>query len=279
MMKKSEGKAKTLLQVHQKINPSLMRQNNGINWREVNAEPWTDPQVLTVTNEVSSLHGYSVKERREFDDGLWQEPTEVYFVYMRMNDDGSLFVRHFREDRGQMPIADFENIMLNKMRDWWCSDIAPVETEFNKFAFDGQPCYVSFILDEENMKIHPYPENDYEETVVFRRSKLITFDEKGGKGARVDYFDPNYSFFNFERFEVNGASDGKDESIRQGFRFVNFMKGDRKGETRATVNAYISMDIYVKMPYAKRGDSPQRWLTVVFDPPEPSQGPPPNRDH
>jgi hypothetical protein len=199
-------------------------------WVNIPNKPW-NYSMSTVTNDLDKLNGFSVNAVRNFDEDKWPEPKFCYYVYMRIQQyKPEFYVRHFYEKIPEgVGIKEFEEEMLYKCRKPAQSGVIPIQFEFDDFKFGTEPCYVCFVLDEATWKFHPDPENEFEETVIFRKSKLISFGKDGRDGARIEFYEPNYSFFNFKRFEIQAIGSDGTTTPRQGFRFVNFMKKDADG--------------------------------------------------
>jgi hypothetical protein len=233
-------------------------------------------RIARAANQLSDLHGYSIYERREFSD-QWPEPKRIMFIYMRVNKNQTLVVDQYVDQiRDGETIETAENRLLKNARPG-PSDGSKIKDpdrwaiEFDEVSFGWEPCYVSFVIDEEHWKFHPWPGNEFEETVVFRKNKLLMKPDATGALQPVEYeFLPNWSFFNFERGNIYG---------RQSIRFVNFMRIDEEGsplpekpvvDDPAELPKWeYCMDIYVAAPYTyTEGQRPDKWLTLVFDPPQ-----------
>ncbi len=239
-------------------------------------------QISCVTNEISPLHGLSIQDRQEFDAD-WPEPRRVMFIYFRVNTNQTLVVDQYMYDMAVgEKIDDVENRLIENARpsprdNPNKKDPPCIANRFDRVSFGWEPCYVSMFLDEELWKFHPWPLNKYEETVVFRKNKLL-YDKKTEQPF-IKNFNENKSFFNFERLEIKK---------RQLIRFVNFLRDkddkkiippDPKSDPIQWPIWEYCMDIYLCMPYYCSADKHFcQWLTLVFDPPQDNGGtggPPP----
>ena len=220
----------------------------------------------------------------------------MMFIYIRINRNQTLVVDQYDYDmKDGETAAQAERYLLKNARPITRNNPRQRDPErtsesFDRVSFGWQPCHVVMLIDERHWKFNPWPDNAFEETIVFRKNKLLMKPGASGSLEPIEYeFEPNYSFFNFERDSIDG---------RQLIRFVNFMRIDEAG-TKMPVPAQgtspntwpiweYCMDVYIRMPYnfskRKAADGsrlePTEWLTLVFDPPQDnggSGGPPPSQ--
>lgn len=228
-----------------------------------------------VTNELSPLHGHSIKQYYEFNDE-WPEPRRVMFIYIRINRNQTIVVDQYMYDMAENENIDDVEIKLIYNARPGEKNPAAIAKGFDKISFGWEPCYVVYFLDEELWKFHPFPDDPLVETIVFRKNKM-TLNEKTGLLVKREYT-KNNSFFNFKRGEFDG---------RQLIRFVNFMR-DENGEKIVAPdprsdpsgwNAWeYCMDIYICLQYHFSENGQNKWLTVIVDPVQDNGGtggPPP----
>jgi hypothetical protein len=236
-------------------------------------------RIALAANQLSELHGYSIHEQREFSV-QWPEPKRIMFIYMRVNRNQTLVIDQYVDGiRDGESIADAEKRLLRNARpgrrlpdgSYRRKDPERWATGFDEVSFGWEPCYVSMVIDDEYWKFHPWPDDGYQETIIFRKNKLIVASGSPPNSKPVVYeFLPNWSFFNFERTEMMG---------RQSIRFVNFMRTDKEGsplpekpvvqDPKDLPKWEYCMDIYIAMPYNfTKNVAPTKWLTLVFDPPQ-----------
>jgi hypothetical protein len=239
-------------------------------------------RINEVTNSLSPRHGYSIYDRHEFSPE-WPEPRRIMFIYIRVNRNQTLVVDQYVSDMPEgETLDDAERRLLDNARPGprdnpHIKNPPRLSEGFDHVTFGWTPCYVTMVIDDEFWKFHPWPDNQFEETIVFRRDKLLVKpDEKGELQPEKHEFEPNYSFFNFERGAIRG---------RQSVRFVNFMRQDAEGTPISPEPIDVfdpanpkwehCMDVYIRMPYnfsQSSGDQPTHWLTLVFDPPQDNGG-------
>ena len=244
-------------------------------------------RIARVTNQLSDLHGFSVHERREFNEE-WPEPRRVMFIYIRVNRNQTLVIDQYVYDmKDGETIEKAERYLLRNARPGPRNNPRPKNpprwaTGFDRVSFGWEPCYVTMVIDDAYWKFHPWPDNAFEETVIFRKDKLLMKPDASGELKPTEYpFQPNHSFFNFKRGAISG---------RQSIRFVNFMRVDKEGTPMPPEPAHLPvdqkpiweycMDVYIAMPYnfsrKKQADGtllePNKWLTLIFDPPQDNGG-------
>lgn len=236
-------------------------------------------RIARAANQLSDLHGYSIYDRREFSAD-WPEPKRIMFIYFRVNRNQTLVIDQYVDRvRDGETIADAEKRLTLNARPGKKQSNGRYKAKspkrwargFDLVSFGWEPCYVSMVIDDEYWKFHPWPDNTFEETIVFRKNKLLMKPDGNGELKPVEYpFLPNFSFFNFERTTTLG---------RQSIRFVNFMRIDKDGaplpekpvvdDVKDLPQWEYCMDIYIAMPYHFTGrKNPDKWLTLIFDPPQ-----------
>jgi hypothetical protein len=230
---------------------------------------------LLANNDISIIHGDAIDEKREFDGVTWKKPEGIYFVYLRVNDDQSLFAEHYRDNLKGRTVEQAEEDLFKNARPFQ-GTIRPILTGFDLFNFPDEPCYISMVIDEPNWHFYPHPIEADIPAVILRRNKVI---QKMNGDVVIEEYDPNYSFYNYEKTKIK-APDGHHKSA---IRFVNFFKKDKFGndeyvrnpehdvEEQKKQNRY-SFDIYIRMPIANAQQHNDGWATVIFDPPTPPRG-------
>jgi hypothetical protein len=138
-------------------------------------------RIALAANQLSELHGYSIHEQREFSV-QWPEPKRIMFIYMRVNRNQTLVIDQYVDGiRDGESIADAEKRLLRNARpgrrlpdgSYRRKDPERWATGFDEVSFGWEPCYVSMVIDDEYWKFHPWPDDGYQETIIFRKNKLI----------------------------------------------------------------------------------------------------------
>lgn len=231
------------------------------------------------TNDISFVHGDPITKSVEFD-AKYTEPEFIHFVYIRPNtNDASgvaLLAKQFHEPLNGRTIAQAEQEILAKARPGG-DDSTVVEYGLEVLDFQDNCCYITMVLDKQFWHFFPSKGQPEAPAIVFRRNKIVI---DRNENVILEEYHPNYSFYNFENINLaDGSTDGV-----SGIRFVNFFKKDKWGapeyarsqmedeDEQRKQNRY-ALDIYVRMPFYKpNGENPDRWATVVIDPPTPPRG-------
>ena len=227
------------------------------------------------TNDISVVHGEPITTIKPFDNGKWKEPKYIYFVYLRVNENQKLFAEHYYDKLAGRSVEQAERDLLKNARPG-NGTLRPILTGFDVFDFQDRPCYVSMVIDEKDWHFYPHPIDADIPAIILRRNKVVQL--QNGEIVIEDY-SPNYSFFCYERTQVE-APDGKQKSA---IRFINFFKKDKFGNAEYVRNPPHSIpeqkkqnrycfDIYIRMPVEKGDSHSDGWATVIFDPPSPPRG-------
>lgn len=230
------------------------------------------------TNDISFVHGDPITKNVPFGD-VYKEPEYIHFVYIRPNTNDaqgvSLLAKQFHEPLNGRTVAQAEKEILAKAGVNGDNSTV-VEYSLEVLDFQDHCCYVTMVLDKQHWRFSADEGQPEVPAIVFRRNKIVINDEKE---VVLEEYAPNYSFYNFENLIVPDEGDGV-----SAIRFVNFFKKDKWGtdeyirqpacdvKEQKKQNRY-ALDIYVRMPcYRPGGEEPNKWVTVIIDPPTPPRG-------
>jgi hypothetical protein len=246
-------------------------------------------RIPLVSNELRTLHGDSIYERYGDTNDL-----ERIFLVDITHEKGKLKVRRSYYDLQKKETVQSarDGLLKGSIRGTpWNQKGGTVKYTKFEIDFGWKPCHVVIALDALGMKFHPYKDDGLSETIVFRRDKLEIRPDKTTLFS-VKGYEPNFSFYNFER----DAEYEKDDKKIDVIWFDNFMLDSRKNSIGygpgEDVWSYC-MDIYVLIPFNpaifslglvnKASEestviSPTnisddgKWMILVFDPPQDNGG-------
>lgn len=225
------------------------------------------------SNEVSEMHGRWIGDPDPTPD---VKIEHIYFIYVRIqnNNRQHLYVRQYYakltdvDQSGNIEVVE-EKLMKNARRSHRIRDFEPIGSNFSDdMGYVNSDCYFTILIDERDWRFNPETSDvsRLDDFIVFRKNK-IEYD--GGEYFICNYHE-NDAFYGLTRNPISDPDDGtKRDCIRCVFR----SNGPYWDESGNIVKQY-GLDIYVKAPFFNDGELPKNWLTIVFDPKVPSEGPP-----
>lgn len=226
------------------------------------------------SNAVSDMHGHWIGEP---DPTPEKQIEHIYFIYIRVqnNNRQHLYVRQYYaklidvHESGNIDSVEKE-LMKIARRSHRIRRIQPIGSNFSDdMKYVKNDCYFTILIDERDWRFNP------ETTDVSRLDDFIVFRKNKIECDNGEYFICNYhendAFFGLTRNPISDPDDGtKRDCIRCVFR----SKGPYWDENEENIIKQYGLDIYVKAPFYNDGALPKNWLTIVFDPKVPSEGPP-----
>lgn len=212
-------------------------------------------------------HGESVRVRKLGSTG-YVAPNALYLVYVKLEANGNLTVRHMSRDTLlNNSVADTENDLFDKA----AGGGGPPEQvggDFDTMVFDG-PTYFTIVLDNADWDFYyprpsvvvPVP-NENHDPIVFIKHKVTLVEQAGGQAIRVpkDY-EPNTSFFDAQSVTVRG---------RAAVRCINFFcEADGSPLVRWQD---VGFEVLVRVPCSLSA-TVGRKLILIIDPDGQNQGP------
>jgi hypothetical protein len=208
-------------------------------------------------------HGHSIMDTR-LDNIIYKKPQSLYFVYMRISEDG-LLVKHLEDQFIGNDIEGAEKTLLVAARD--------PNTILGGTNFKGikwrKACYFTIVIDNPGWKFHRSNCSGYShDPFIFMSHKniIIGVDSEGNDICLDKFYDPNYSFYDGD------ASDLVMDAERVArVRCINHFKCDTIG-TDIGPKQYkdYSFEIFLEAPFTGPGGES---ITVLVDPDGQNQGP------
>lgn len=224
------------------------------------------------TNELSPRYGDWIGSP---DPKPKNKIEYIYFTYIRIqnNNRQHLYVRQYYEKLTDVHasgniIKIERELMLNARKSEIIRRHQPVGQNFSDMAFVDEDCYFTVVIDERDWRFNPESTNvsQLDEFIVFRENKI----EVDSGNYVLRQFDSNDAFYGLTRNPIRDPFDGtKRDCIRCVFRSA----GPYWDKDEKIIKQY-GLDIYIKAPFYNNGAIPENWLTVIFDPKVPSEGPP-----
>jgi hypothetical protein len=249
-----------------------------------------------VSNKVHKLHGDSITRMNILNH---ISIRRLFIVKIDINLLGANFETSFYDLTPGEEITDVWKDFAVGARE---GSVLPRHKNSSAFEihFGLRPCHVIFALTAGKWKFadDSAVAPDVEETVVFRKNKVVIDYSSGSPVTSVDKYDPNYSFYNMQRESLQWRTRELDV-----IRFDNYLTMDRRGRSKIASTNDIStfcMDLYLKVPLSEIFGSdglkffnqirnaadagPDRMpikfpftrdndLIIVFDPPQANGGP------
>lgn len=218
--------------------------------------PFIDRRFVAVAR--GAKHGASIREKRTIGDLQYKQPKDLHLIYIGVDDDAQLVVRHMRKFGVDYTNIDGEEEKLVKAaqgedepRDYqYAKDFAIIEFQ--------RSSYFTLVVDAPGWDFY-YPYPDEEEPIKDELHDPLVFIERKRKNGPIKH--ENWSFFNAKPVTPAGCN---------GVRCMNFFT-DKNGRLLRIVEEY-SFEIYLRVPFSQRSIYGHH-ITIIIDPDGQNQGP------
>jgi hypothetical protein len=210
---------------------------------------------------LSSGGGYgdSIRKRQRIGTGNYREPTEIYLIYIGLDNNKQLVVRHMRRTPitpADIAAVEAELVTAAKLP----NEPRPgqIARDFTRIDFTA-PSYFTIVVDGSGWEFY-YPFPNEEDPIPGEIHDPLVFIEK--KRIFMTSRAENHSFYNAVPVAPAGCN---------GFRCINFFT-DAGGNILEQIEDYC-FQIYLRVPFSETQAAGHK-ITVIIDPDGQNQGPP-----
>jgi hypothetical protein len=204
-------------------------------------------------------HGDSIRVKKALNVGYYKRPKDIYLVYMGIDVNKQLAVRHFyRAGIDPDKIAEIEEELVKYAK--YPNEPRPyqIAKDFTRIDFP-RPAYFTAIVDGAQWGFY-YPSPEQVEPVKDEVHDPIVFIER--KTLSSPKRAKNFAFYNAEPVTPDNCN---------GVRCINFFT-DQSGKLLTAPTDYC-FEIYIRVPFSE-ARATGRHITVIIDPDGQNQGPP-----
>jgi hypothetical protein len=232
-----------------------------------------DRNYSCVGNELFSdamPHGDSVRVRKLGTPGFEEAPTAVYLVYIKLETNNSLSVRHmYRDTLVEDSVGSTHEVLFAEAKAGG-GGADQVGSDFETMIFTG-PTYFTIVLDNDDWDFY-FPDpgredmegEEAQDPIVFIGRKVTVVERPGLEPERQEtIYDPNTSFYDAAPVTVGD---------RKAVRCINFFR-DAQSLPLVGQAQHLGFEILVRIPFCV-SPAHDRKLVVIIDPDGQNQGPP-----
>ena len=207
-------------------------------------------------------------------DQNWGTPLNILFIYVRINEDGTMEVDHYQDRIKTGSSVELEQKQLDLLSNarpfrsldgTWktgSKDPQPIGHNFTGLSFEEPaPSYMIIVLDEKRMRFVPDHRGGSNSPIVFLSGKDIV--ESDGSITHESYA-PNHSYYNLERITI---------ADRPAVRMINYMRRPDGSQMRSLDELTHAFNIMIEIEFSRIAGN-RKGLVVVLDPRVPDPGRP-----